>query len=283
MANASENELGLYLRDRRSRLDPLAYNLPTGRRRTPGLRREEVALRAGISSVWYTWLEQGRGGTPSADVLERLADALAMTPAERDHLFLLAQQRPPGVRYQGESRVSPQLQRVLDTLDTSPAYVKTATWDVVAWNAAAAAVLTDYATLEPEDRNILRLLFCDPRVRGHLVDWEAEARFAVAAFRSEAVRAGADERKNALVQRLGQECPEFAAFWNDLDVRNHGEGVKQIRHGSGRVIGLEYTSFVVDGHPGLGLVIYTPSSPGDRAAVRAVMQAQSDLEEQPAR
>src|SRR5215510_6036343 len=159
------NQLGMYLRDRRTRLDPAAFGLAGGRRRTPGLRREEVAQRANISPTWYTWLEQGRGGAPSADVLNRIAGALMLTDIEREHLFLLGLGRPPEVRYSAAAGVTPRLQRLLDAFEVSPALIKTATWDVVAWNRAAAAVLTDYGALPPERRNILRLIFGDPRVR----------------------------------------------------------------------------------------------------------------------
>ena len=163
---ANENALGSYLKDRRTKLDPAAFGLPRTRRRTPGLRREEVAQRANISPTWYTWLEQGRGGAPSADVLDRLARALMLTDAEREHLFLLGLGRPPEVRYQGTDAVTPRLQRLVDVLEFSPAIVKTATWDIVAWNRAAAAVLTDYGALPPEQRNVLRLMFCgSPRSR----------------------------------------------------------------------------------------------------------------------
>src|SRR5690242_20516831 len=146
-----ESSLGAYLRDRRTKLDPASFGLALKRRRTPGLRREEVAQRANVSATWYTWLEQGRGGAPSADVLERIAHALMLTDAEREHLFLIGLGRPPEVRYQKAEGVSPRLQRVLDSLELSPALVKTPTWDVVAWNRAAAAVLTDYSTLEPQE------------------------------------------------------------------------------------------------------------------------------------
>ncbi|MGH8446281.1 MAG: helix-turn-helix domain-containing protein, partial [Solimonas sp.] len=132
----TENRLGIYLKDRRARLDPAALGFPAGRRRTAGLRREEVAQRANISPTWYTWLEQGRGGAPSADVLDRIAGALMLTGVEREHLFLLGLGRPPDVRYQGNDSVTPRLQRVLDALDPSPAMIRTATWDVVAWNRA---------------------------------------------------------------------------------------------------------------------------------------------------
>src|ERR1700735_613699 len=126
----SENLLGRYLRERRMKLDPAAFGLPVKRRRTPGLRREEVAQRAYISPTWYTWLEQGRGGAPSSDVLNRIAGALMLTDVEREHLFLLGLGRPPEVRYQKSEGVTPRLQRVLDALHPCPAIIRTAIWDV---------------------------------------------------------------------------------------------------------------------------------------------------------
>src|ERR1700761_8575267 len=158
----SDNPRGAYLGDPRTKLDPAAFGLPLGRRRTPGLRREEVAQRANVSATWYTWLEQGRGGAPSADVLDRIARALMLTDVEREHLFLLGLGRPPEVRYQAADGVTPRLQRVLDALTISPAYVKNSTWDIVAWNRAAAVVLADYAAMSPQERNSLRLVFCNP-------------------------------------------------------------------------------------------------------------------------
>src|SRR5580658_9940152 len=165
------NPLGTYLKDRRVKLDPEAFGFSAGRRRTPGLRREEVAQRANISPTWYTWLEQGRGGAPSGDVLDRIARALMLTEVEREHLFLLGLGRPPEVRYKRDEGVTPRLRRVLDALDPSPALIRTATWDVVAWNRAATAMLGDYASLPPEQRNVLRLMFLDPRARDAQYDW----------------------------------------------------------------------------------------------------------------
>src|SRR5690349_18572888 len=175
----SENMLGDYLRDRRSKLDPATFGLPLKRRRTPGLRREEVAQRAHVSATWYTWLEQGRGGAPSADVLERISRALMLTEVEREHLFLLALGRPPEAQYKPVEGVTPRLQRVLDMLEISPAFIKTATWDVIAWNKAAAAVLWDYGSVPPGERNILRKMFCDPLARQRQLDWDSVARFVV--------------------------------------------------------------------------------------------------------
>src|SRR5690349_19243927 len=164
---APSNLLGSYLKDRRARLDPVSFGFGATRRRTPGLRREEVAQRANVSATWYTWLEQGRGGAPSVDVLDGIASALLLTPAEREHLFLLAQRRPPEAHYRAAEGVTPRLRRLIDSLELSPAIIKTATWDVVAWNRAAAVVLTDYSTLPPEERNVLRLIFgdCSKRAR----------------------------------------------------------------------------------------------------------------------
>src|SRR5262245_35661304 len=173
-----DNALGTYLKDRRTRLDPAPFGFSLTRRRTPGLRREEVAQRANVSATWYTWLEQGRGGAPSADVLNRIARALMLTDDEREHLFLLGLGRPPEVRYRAVESVTPRLQRVLDALELSPAFVKTSTWDIVAWNRAASAVLIDYGALTAGQRNILRLIFCDPRIRALQLDWESVARFA---------------------------------------------------------------------------------------------------------
>src|ERR1700679_3148918 len=130
---ATETLLGEFLKHRRAKLDPAAFGFAPKRRRTPGLRREEVAQRANISPTWYTWLEQGRGGAPSADVLNRIAGALLLTDIEREHLFLLGLGRPPEVRYKAAEGVTPRLQRVLDSLEVGPALVKTATWDIIAW------------------------------------------------------------------------------------------------------------------------------------------------------
>src|ERR1700723_142552 len=166
MSVTNGNQLGTYLKDRRAKLDPAALGFPMTRRRTPGLRREEVAQRANVSATWYTWLEQGRGGAPSAAVLDRIARAPMLTDVEREHIFLLGLGRPPEVRYHATEGITPRLQRVLDALELCPAVVRTCTWDVVAWNRAASVVLADYAALPVEQRNVLRLLFGNPHVRG---------------------------------------------------------------------------------------------------------------------
>ena len=275
MAITEDNPLGTYLKDRRAKLDPADFGFSSTRRRTPGLRREEVAQRANVSATWYTWLEQGRGGAPSAEVLDHIAKALALTEIEREHLFLLAQNRPPEVEYQAHEDITPKLQCVLDSLEFSPAFVKTPSWDVVGWNRAAAAVLTDYGKRAPGDRNILRLLFCDPGVREEMPDWESDARFAVAAFRADAARAGANASTRALVDELCQSSLEFEAMWLEHDVRALGEGIKSVCHPGSGSITLEYSAFAVDGKPDLGLVIYTPATVADRERVKLLVDGRT--------
>jgi len=268
----NENLLGSYLKDRRSRLDPVAFNLPTTRRRTPGLRREEVAQRAHVSVTWYTWLEQGRGGAPSSDMLDRLARALVLKEAEREHLYLLAQGRPPEIKSSGFTPgVSERLQRLLDALESSPALIKDAAWNIVAWNEAAAAVLIDYATLSPGDRNVLRLVFCHPRLRATMPDWEQTARFAVATFRAELARTGTSQQAQALIEALNCTSPEFAAMWRNLDVQKHGEGTKRVQPEVGEFITLEYSSFAVDAQASLGMIVYMPATPADAERVKALI------------
>jgi transcriptional regulator with XRE-family HTH domain len=267
------NSLGSYLKDRRARLDPTAFGFPLQRRRTPGLRREEVAQRANVSATWYTWLEQGRGGAPSADVLDRIARAMMLTDVEREHLFLLGLGRPPEARYRApEGGISPRLQRVLDTLEYSPAFIRTATWDLIAWNRAAAAVLTDYSQLPEERRNVLRMMFHDSRVRAAQSNWQAVARYVVASFRADVARAGAARNVQSLVDELSATSPEFAAMWRDNDVQGHGDGVKVLHHPIAGPLSMEFSAFAVDGRPDLTMVIYTPATPADADKIRALLK-----------
>jgi len=266
----ANNALGKYLRDRRASLAPASLGFSAARRRTPGLRREEVAQRANISPTWYTWLEQGRGGAASEPVLERIAQALVLTTGEREHLFLLALGRPPTVRMQTQEAISPRLQRVLDALGTSPAFIKSLTWELVAWNRAAAAVF-GYDALGPSDRNILRRIFCSPASRAANPHWETVARFAVAAFRADAARAGPSAEIDLVVEALSADSPEFATMWRDTDVRSFGDGVKNFNHPEAGIIAMEFSSFAVDGRPDLGLVIYNPLTDADAQRVRTLM------------
>ncbi|MGH7025629.1 MAG: helix-turn-helix transcriptional regulator [Caulobacteraceae bacterium] len=269
---AAGNRLGPYLRDRRVKLDPASFGFPPERRRTPGLRREEVAQRAHISPTWYAWLEQGRGGAPSADVLDRIARALMLTDTEREHLFLLGLGRPPEARYRKNEGVTPRLRRVLDALDPTPALIRTATWDVVAWNRAASVMLMDYGSLPPEERNMLRFIFLDPRARAAQYDWEGVARFVLGAFRVDAARAGASAEVKPLVDELCRLSPEFRLMWADNDLpRVHGEAVKHIRHPVLGQVAFEYSAFAVDGRTDLSLLVYNPATAADAERIASLL------------
>jgi transcriptional regulator with XRE-family HTH domain len=273
-AAANENQLGAYLKDRRTRLDPTALGFPTTRRRTPGLRREEVAQRASISPTWYTWLEQGRGGAPSASVLDRIASALMLTDVEREHVFLLGLGHAPEARYRNDTGVTPRLQRVLDALEPTPALIRSATWDVIAWNRGVAAMLVDYGALPPERRNILRSLFLDPRARDVQYDWDSVARFVLGAFRIDAARAGASDEMMALVDELCRLSPEFEAMWRENDVHGSAghDGVKRIRHPVLGPLTFEYSAFAVDGRPDLSMIVYNPVAAEDLERIASLIR-----------
>lgn len=264
--------LGAFLRDRRSRLQP-GTDAQAGRRRTPGLRREEVAARAHVSVVWYTWLEQGRGGAPSSEVLERLALALELDASGREMLFLLALQRLPPVSPIEVRPISPALQNVLDGMPTSPAIVKTPTWDIVAWNKAAMAVLTNFTALEPRERNVLRRMFSNSDVRAALPDWEHVARMAVAVFRLDVARTGGSTEAVELAAELSATSEDFRRFWAEQDVRDHGVGVKRMRHPVLGELELDYSTFSVDGADGLSMLVFTPRSAEQAHAIEALIAA----------
>ncbi|WP_322013846.1 helix-turn-helix transcriptional regulator [Paraburkholderia sp. J12] len=272
---ASGNLLGTYLRERRAQLDPATLGFSSERRRTSGLRREEVAQLANISPTWYTCLEQGRGGAPSADALDRLARALMLSDVEREHLFLLGLGRPPEVRYRQHDDVEPRHQRVLDALDPSPAIIRTATWDVVGWNRASKALLLDFGAVPRAPHNVLRFLFLDPRARVMHYDWEKAARFVLGAFRMDAARAGAAEVVEPLVEELCRESPEFEAMWRDNVVQGpRGEPIKHLRHPVLGPLTLENSVFSVDGRTDLHLVIFNPVTPDDASKIQSFMERQ---------
>jgi len=262
--------LGGFLRDRRARLSPGPG--AQSRRRTPGLRREEVATRADVSVTWYTWLEQERGGPPSDGVLERLARALELDAAGREVLFLLAQQRPPPLKPTPSSPVTPALQRVLDGFPTSPAYIKTPTWDIVAWNAAAEAVLNFQSDGPLRERNVLRRLFGPDGAGASLTDWESDARFVISVFRVDVARAGSCSEAAALAAELQETSLDFRRLWAGNEMRSHWVGVKRLQHPLAGLLTLETAAFAVDGADGLSMVVFTPATPADAAAIARLLR-----------
>jgi len=263
--------LGGFLRDRRARLPPAPG--AQSRRRTPGLRREEVAARAAVSVTWYTWLEQGRGGPPSDDVLERLARALELDAVGREVLFLLAQQRPPPLTLAPTAPVPPAVQRVLHAFADRPAIVKNPTWDIVAWNEAASAVLADYEDAPVLERNVLRRLFSDPVIRDSLPHWEDDARFAISVFRVDVARAGAGSEALALAAELQASSDDFRRLWAENEMRSHWIGMKQLYRPLVGSFELETLAFAVDGADGLSMIVFTPVTEADAHAVARLIAA----------
>lgn len=252
----TRSELADFLRRHREGVSPLDVGLPLGkRRRTPGLRREEVAALAGVGLTWYTWLEQGREINVSAAFLDNVARVLRLDDLERRHLFQLAQHRAPPVASRRTCAVSPFVRRLLDDLGGRPAHVLNLYWDVVAWNAASDA-LFGFAARDPAERNMLWLLFADEAVSGRIADWEKQAPRIVASFRRDYARTLDDPDMAALVDALAEVSSRFRPLWERHDVRGecHGRrGFLQDIHGA---VVYEHATFLLDEDHQMRLVIY---------------------------
>jgi transcriptional regulator with XRE-family HTH domain len=252
-------ELGDFLRTRRARLTPEEVGLPKGtRRKTPGLRRTEVAQLVGVSVDWYTWLEQGRSIKPSTQVLERLVQILRLDANERIHLFLLAQQQPPPALLQESEIVSPALQHFLDQFGTRPAFVSGRRWDILAWNDAGCAVFGDYRRMTGRERNTIWSVFTNPLTRQYIVNWEEDARQLLAQFRSSCGRYPGDAQLTELIHDLMLASPEFRAWWPDHEVRSGQEGLKTLNHPQVGYLVFERLTFQVFDTPNLKVTVYTP-------------------------
>jgi len=250
-------QLAEFLRNCRARLSPSAVGLPAvGRRRTPGLRREDVAALAGLSATWYTWLEQGRDVRASDRVLENLSRSLRLSPEERDYLFLLAQHRPAPIRL-AEEQVPDAVKRTLDALNV-PAQVITPRWDVVYWNAMYARCIRDYALLPPGRRNLMRILITGPEYQDDPEEYEALARRIIAKLKVDYSQADNDPAFDALIEEMTEASPIFRELWHSSEVRGRSEGVHLLRHPQLGGITFEHTSYVVEGAPSLRVVIFAP-------------------------
>ena len=248
--------LAQFLRTRRERLAPGDVGLPVGaRRRTPGLRREEVALLAGMGASWYTSLEQGRDVHPSEQVLESLARTLRLTADERRYLLTLALRHEPAETAPDAEELSPALRRLVESLDPHPAYIMGRRWDALAWNRAAALVFSMDALTPPHSRNMLWRIFTNPRLREHNPNWERVARFTVAQFRSDYARYPGDPRFATLIADLRRACPEFAVWWSQHDVSGRPDCHKHIRHATLGTLDFEQVTMQPDTHPDLKIVI----------------------------
>ena len=255
IANSRQSELGDFLRSRRQKLTPKAVGLPVGRRRrTPGLRREEVAELAGIGVDWYIRLEQGRSVSPSAATIDALARALRLTKAEHRHLKDLTQNADR--RTFARESVPAAILRAVEQLNL-PAYVTGRRWDVLAWNAAADEIFA-FSRLLEADRNSLLSVLTNPATRRLFgASWADEARRMVAQFRATHDLWAGDPAFRDLLARLEEGCPEFAGWWEAHDVSSVAAGRKSLIHPKKGRLKLEYVSFQANDDPALKLVIYT--------------------------
>jgi transcriptional regulator with XRE-family HTH domain len=269
-----KRQLGAFLRSRRERLAPADVGLPTGaRRRTPGLRREEIAMVAGVGTTWYTWLEQGRDVKPSSEVLAALGEALKLDAAEQRHLFILAGRPPPSPRPLTPERVEAPLRHTLASLAIQPAYVMGRRWDVLAWNRAAEVVFADYGALEGDARNIMHLLFTDESHRRLLVDWEELARVALGRFRADSAKYIGDPEFERLIARLTAVSPQFRSWWPERHVFRQLSGVKSIRHPAAGDMTFEHMSLSIDDGSDMKLIVYTPLAAENTVAkIEALLQ-----------
>ena len=247
-----------FLRTQRARISPADVGLQPGfRRRTPGLRREEVAELANIGASWYIWLEQARDVHPSPQVLESLAQALRLTPNERRHLFLLAGQSLPAPISPSEESVSPALQQVLDDLNPTPVYAVGRRWDYIAWNSAADRLFAISEATSRYARNMIWRLFTNPAMRER-PHWEQLARSTLAEFRAANARYPGDQWFEELIEDLKQVSPEFSRWWPHHDVRSALDGHKVIEHPALGRLEFEHITLQMFSAPDIRIMIYTP-------------------------
>jgi transcriptional regulator with XRE-family HTH domain len=259
-------ELADFLRRRRAEIKPEDIGLPAGgRRRTPGLRREELAALAGVGTTWYTWLEQGRDVRASLEVLEALARALQLSPVERTHLLLLGRGEEAPASTPPAECVSPTIRRMIESLDPSPAFVIGRRWDYLAWNRAACALFGDFDSMPASARNHVWALFTDPVRREMMADWEASARLCAAKFRADHARYIDDPAFEELVQALKDASREFCKFWRRHEVAYSGVGRKELRHPVAGTLVFEHAAFHPTEEPEQRMILYTPV-PGTETA-----------------
>ncbi|MGW4506830.1 helix-turn-helix domain-containing protein [Streptomyces sp. NPDC004436] len=265
--NGDPKELGTFLKARRADLEPLQVGLPdTGtQRRVAGLRREEVAQLAAISTDYYTRIEQGRMQA-SAPVLQAVARALRLTGDQRTYLFELAGRPPDGPPARAGRSISPHCRRLLDQLTESPAVVLSDTMDVLAWNRLAAALLTDFAQVPAADRNYVWLLFNDPRLRVLYDDWPAGAHACVAYLRMHTAHHPDDPRLLHLLERLASHA-DFQTWWHGREVAVQGTGNKVFHHPVAGTLVLDWDTLTSSTAPDQHIVIWTarPGSPSQKA------------------
>jgi transcriptional regulator with XRE-family HTH domain len=270
-------ELAGFLRSRRERIAPEQVGLPpASRRRTPGLRREEVATLAGVGVTWYTWLEQGRDINASPQVLDAVARTLLLDPHEREHLFRLAD-TPDGTG-QGEcASLPPTAQLLLDQLEPFPASIRNARYDILAWNSAYEQVMGSLRDRPFEERNSLWLVFTSPRCRNAMLDWEEGTRRMVAEYRAAMADHVAEPAWKCLVSKLTKASPEFAELWERHEVASPENLTKRYLHPEVGLLKLNYTHLWLGQRLGTRMTTYTPADDQTHERLRE-LQRRSQLQ-----
>jgi transcriptional regulator with XRE-family HTH domain len=265
--DSDQNELGVFLRARRSELSASDVDLPEGgtQRRVAGLRREEVAQLAAISTDYYTRLEQGRI-KPSSQVLASLARVLRLDDDQRTYLYEVAGTNSTAAksRRRVAQKIKPHMQRILDHLTDTPAIVMTPTHDILGWNPLAGALMVDFGEIPERERNFMRLLFTDPRMRSLYPDWEGLARSVVSYIRMEAARKPDDPRLAELVGDLSIRDEQFRQWWAGTHVAVKRRGTRAYNHPVVGEVTLEWNALTSDADPDQQLIVYT-AEPGSRS------------------
>lgn len=259
LSEQRRRELADFLRTRREKIKPEQVGITQlSRRRTPGLRREEVAELAGVGTTWYTWLEQARDIQPSGEVLRRLGQALQMTPAETRHLFALAGKAAPTDTENFTETVPASVDRIIKEALTAPAMVLGRRWDVIDWNSRMQELIPFIAEVPVEKRNWVYLLFCTPHIRDVLNDWETNARRVIAEFRASLSDSLEDPWVLEVVNLLKNESPEFNQWWREHDVRDKSVAMLDVNTRDGGRQLFERSMLRTPENPRLRLVVFTP-------------------------
>ncbi|MGH3232083.1 MAG: helix-turn-helix transcriptional regulator [Streptosporangiaceae bacterium] len=264
-----QSELAAFLRSRRERIAPEDVGLPGGhRRRTAGLRREEVAQLAGVGVTWYTWLEQGRPIRASVQVLEAVARTLRLDTVERQHLFRLAEAPDTATPDDGGRLLRPQIQAILDGLNPMPASVVTERFDILAWNAAYAVLLPRTVAAPAAERNTLLSCFIRADCCSAIENRADQRAAMVAQLRAAYGHHVGDPAWTGFIRRMEAASPEFAAMWATQDVAQPAYHAKVFRHPLYPRLEMTSTSFAVQTAPGTRMVVYTPDNDATRAAMQ---------------
>jgi transcriptional regulator with XRE-family HTH domain len=274
--NGSElrrRELGAFLRSRRERIGPEQVGLPPSRRRrTPGLRREEVAQLAGVGITWYTWLEQGRDINPSEQVLDAIARTLRLDAHEHSHLFTLAGVATTTVADQC-LHMNPTVEPLVEQLEPWPAMIVNARLDLLGFNRVYASFFTDLETMPIEDRNLLWLVFTNPQWRATIVDWDDVVGRMVAEFRAAMAEHLDEPGWKTLVARLHAASPEFTAFWERHDVQGVESRTKRARHPAVGLLSLDYTNLWLGQGLGTRIVAFSPADERTRRKLESLHES----------